>query len=222
MIISFVNQKGGVGKSTLSFHFACWLAARGRAVGFFDADTQRSSSRWMAAHEPCMPLDAVDLTRPNDMPRQVLELAEGLEFVICDGPGGLGEVTRTLLVLSDLAVFPISASFLDAEALAEAKSQLDYATSIHPATTPLATVVLNKVPRRSRLARDAREALGSLGIAALEGSVPDLNVFKIAPQNRTTVWDLGRAGQHGGADLEIVFDELMMLVEQPRAEVAHG
>ncbi|MCA8952048.1 MAG: ParA family protein [Planctomycetes bacterium] len=222
MIISFVNQKGGVGKSTLSFHFACWLAARGREVGFFDADTQRSSSRWMAAHSRDIPLDAVDLTRPNDLPRQVLELAEGLEFVICDGPGGLGEVTRTLLVLSDLAVFPIAASFLDAESLAEARSQLEYATSIHPATPPLATVVLNKVRRRARLARDAREALRSLGIDALSHSVRDLDVFKLAPQSRTTVWELGRAGQHGAADLDAVFTELMALVEHPRREVAHG
>src|SRR5690606_11857312 len=35
----------GSGKSTLSFHFACWPAEREYSVGFFDADAQRSSSR---------------------------------------------------------------------------------------------------------------------------------------------------------------------------------
>ena len=36
MIISFVNQKGGVGKSTLSMHFACWLAEQGWLVARSD------------------------------------------------------------------------------------------------------------------------------------------------------------------------------------------
>lgn len=222
MIISFVNQKGGVGKSTLSFHFACWLAERGHSVGFFDADAQRSSSRWLAEHDPGIPLGCVDLTQPNAVPRQVLGLAEAVDLVICDGPGGLGEVTRTLLVLSDLAVFPIAASFLDAESLAEARAQLDYATSIHPTTPPIATVVLNKVRRRARLARDAREALQSLGISVLQAAVRDLDVFKWAPQSRTTVWHMGRAGQQGATDLNSVFDELSTFAGLHREVVAHG
>lgn len=222
MIISFVNQKGGVGKSTLSFHFACWLAERGHAVGFFDADAQRSSSKWMAEYSPDTPLGHVDLTQPNAVPRQVLDLAEVVDVVICDGPGGLGEITRTLLVLSDVAVLPIAASFLDAESLAEARAQLEYATSIHPATPPVAAVVLNKVRRRARLARDAREALCTLGIPALHATVRDLDAFKVAPQDRTAVWRMGRAGQKAAHDLDALFAELLAFTGL-RGEVAvHG
>lgn len=222
MIISFVNQKGGVGKSTLSMHFASWLIEQGRHVGFFDADAQRSSSRWVAECAPEMPLDAIDLARPNDLPRQVLRLAERVEFLVCDGPGGLGEVTRTLLVLSDVAVFPIAASYLDAESLAEARAQLDYAAGIHPANPPRAFVVLNKVRKRARLARDARQALRSINIDVLQASVRDLDAFKLAPQERTTVWNLGRAGQHAAADLARVFVEITNRLVTPAEVTAHG
>lgn len=222
MIISFVNQKGGVGKSTLSMHFACWLAEQGSHVGFFDADAQRSSSRWMAEYAPHTPLDAIDLGRPNDLPRQVLHLAEDVDLLVCDGPGGLGEVTRTLLVLSDVAVFPIAASFLDAESLAEARAQLDYAAGIHPASPPRAFVVLNKVRKRARLARDARHALRSIGIDVLDSVVRDLDAFKVAPQERTTVWKLGRAGQHAAADLADVFAEISNKLAHRQEAVAHG
>ena len=174
---------------------------RGYSVGFFDADAQRSSSKWMLDYAPQMPFGSVDLTRPNEVPRQVLDLAENVGLVICDGPGGLGEVTRTLLVLSDVAVFPISASYLDAESLAEAKAQLAYAASIHPASPPLARVVLNKVRKRARLARDARTALRSLGIGVLHAVVRDLDAFKIAPQERKVVWKLGRSGNQATSDL---------------------
>lgn len=212
MIISFVNQKGGVGKSTLSFHFTCWLHEQGYSVGFFDADAQKSSSKWMQDYAPEIPLGVVDLTRPNDVPQEVLRLAEAARVVVCDGPGGLGEVTRTLLVLSDVALFPIAASYLDAESLAEAKAQLAYASSIHPARPPTASVVLNKVRKRARLAKDARAAVGTLGIDVCRSVVRDLDAFKIAPQERTTVWRLGRGGAQATSDLHSLFEELRDLL----------
>ena len=221
MIISFVNQKGGVGKSTLSMHFASWLAEQGRRVGFFDADAQRSSSRWVAECAPEMPLDAIDLARPNSLPSQVLRLAENVEILVCDGPGGLGEVTRTLLVLSDVAVFPIAASYLDAESLAEARAQLDYAAGIHPANPPRAFVVLNKVRKRARLARDARQALRSFSIDVLESSVRALDAFELASQERTPVWKHGSSGQHAAADLSGVFIEMSNRIASPEEVAAH-
>jgi hypothetical protein len=47
MIISLVNSKGGVGKSTLAGNLAGWLARQGRSVILADCDTQQSSSEWI-------------------------------------------------------------------------------------------------------------------------------------------------------------------------------
>ena len=40
MIISFCNEKGGVGKTTLAIHTATWLARQGKRVVLMDLDTQ--------------------------------------------------------------------------------------------------------------------------------------------------------------------------------------
>jgi len=40
VIIGFCNEKGGVGKTTLSIHAATWLARQGRRVALVDLDTQ--------------------------------------------------------------------------------------------------------------------------------------------------------------------------------------
>jgi len=43
MIIALLNQKGGVGKTTLALHIAGELAGRGNRVTLVDADPQGSS-----------------------------------------------------------------------------------------------------------------------------------------------------------------------------------
>ncbi len=44
--IAIANQKGGVGKTTLTVHLACWLSRQGRSVIIVDADPQGNATAW--------------------------------------------------------------------------------------------------------------------------------------------------------------------------------
>ena len=71
MIIGFVNEKGGVGKTTLAIHTATWLARQGQRVVLVDLDTQGGVSHFLgveSADDVAELLRAVLFLRPDRRP----------------------------------------------------------------------------------------------------------------------------------------------------------
>jgi len=50
-VITLINEKGGVGKTTLAYHFAAWLAVTGARVILIDADPQGHATVALGIHK---------------------------------------------------------------------------------------------------------------------------------------------------------------------------
>ena len=118
MIMALTNSKGGVGKSTLAVHLAVWCQEHGATVALVDADAQGSSSLWLQEASPTTP--RFRLPTPDDILEQVPALRSEYDQLIIDGPAGLSEVTRAILLVTDFALLPCGPSALDLRAANDA------------------------------------------------------------------------------------------------------
>jgi chromosome partitioning protein len=94
MIIALLNQKGGVGKTTLALHLAGEWASKGRRVLLIDADPQSSARDWsqQRAREGLPRLFGVIGLARDTLHSEAPELARGADHVVIDGPPRVASV----------------------------------------------------------------------------------------------------------------------------------
>ncbi len=206
MMIVFANTKGGVGKSTLAVHLAIWLHDRGETVALLDADSQQSSSQWLKEVEPKITVSTA-LT-PADIAREAQSLSRPASFLVADGPGGLHDASRTLLLLADLALFPISPSILDLRSVSQATTVLKEAHTINN-EKPEGRLILNRMRRRDTISRELQVAAPSLGLTVAKTQVHDLQVYRDAAQQGSVVTRMGFRGRKAAQEMSQLFTELL-------------
>ena len=159
MIVALLNQKGGVGKTTLALHLAGELAASGARVLVVDADPQGSALDW-AEQRTRLGLErrfgVVGLARES-LHREAPALASGADHLVIDGPPRVTGIARSALLAADLVLVPVQPSPFDGWASAEMLRLLDEARVFRPELR--ARFVLNRCAARTLIARDTAAAL---------------------------------------------------------------
>ena len=213
MIIALSNSKGGVGKSTLAVHLAVSWHEQGSRVALVDADVQGSSSVWV--HEAAPELPVFRLQTPDDVLEQVPLIAGKFERVVIDGPAGLSEVTRAILLVADTALLPCGPSVLDLRAVHEALRVVRQAQQIRQGP-PVPLLVPNKLQVQYRLSQELLETVKSLGIPSLPG-LRLRQAYADAAGQGTVVWRLGPRGEAAASELKNLLEELASY-ESPNTE----
>lgn len=225
MMITFANSKGGVGKSTLATHLAVWAFDQGIRTAVVDTDKQRSSSTWIAEAEPGIEIRTADT--PEECLQHVTELRQSHDLIVGDGPAGLDEISRTLLILSDVAILPLTPSLLDLRSVQQASEVLRFAQGINGGR-PEGRIVLNKMRTRDAISRELKTAAPTLGVQVAETVIRDLQAYRDAAGQGNVVTRLGKKQTHAGQEIDALCRELLgknlqSLIEmsQPKG-VVHG
>ncbi|MFH1417342.1 MAG: ParA family protein [Planctomycetota bacterium] len=208
MLIAVVNQKGGVGKTTLAVHLAVWLHERGNNVAFIDADGQSSSSRWIQSAERGITL--VRETDADAIIEQAQILRRNHDLVVADGPANLADSTRALLLVADFALVPCGVTVPELESTADTIRILCNAQAVRPPGLPPATVVLGRLrDDRFSLTREAPEAAQTLGLPVCRHVLRLREALADAPGQRTVVWRMGYRAKAATTEMQNVIMEVM-------------
>ena len=203
-----------MGKSTIAVHLAAWLRENDIDVGLVDADAQKSSSDWVTSLDVGIPVYRMDTS--DDILERVKTLRE--KVIIIDGPAGLGDVTRSILLISDMTLIPCGPSALDLVSADNAVRTLKQVQSVRVGL-PVGYLVPNKLQRNYRLSKEMVDMAGQLGLEV----APGLGLRQVFPDSagqRSVVWKMGPAGKIAGQELMNLMEKLFKIVEGENEQAA--
>jgi chromosome partitioning protein len=198
LVLAVINQKGGVGKTTLSINIAAAAHLEGHRTLILDMDVQGSALDWSSAREEGSRLDGIAVAKADralTLPR-FRELWSGFDVVVIDGPPRLGDVTRSAAVAADVALIPLRVGVFDYWACSETTGALDSADGIRAelGRPPIRRLFcMNGFDGRTKAARAALDAIAAHGemaqttvgnrIAFAEASAAGESVLTVAPDS---------------------------------------
>jgi chromosome partitioning protein len=162
--IALLNQKGGVGKTSLAVNLGAAAHLEGRRTLLVDMDRQGSAFEWSSARREGSRLDGLTVVRADRaLPAvRLREMGAGYDVVILDGPPRLGDVTRSAACAADLVLIPVQPGPFDLWATSETLELLDSADALRIELGRPAVVrsfVINRAGAGTVLARATPGAL---------------------------------------------------------------
>ena len=205
MIIGLLNQKGGVGKTTLSVNLAASLARTGARLLLIDVDPQGSALDWAAAREGESLFSVIGFPRAT-IHKEIGKIGQGYDHIIIDGPPRVTDLSRSAIMASDVVLIPVQPSPYDIWSVDEIVKLTEEARVYRD--NQKVTFVINRKIANTIIGRDVREALANYSIPTMTAAVTQRVIYAEAVAQGQAVYELDPNGP-AAAEIEAVTNELL-------------
>lgn len=184
-IVAILNQKGGVGKTTIAVNLARALQADGASVLLVDSDPKGSARDWHAASDGEI-LKVIGLDRAT-LDKDIKVVSEAYEWVLIDGSPHLENLAVAAVKCADIVLVPVQPSPYDIWASEDLIDIIKGRQSVTDGK-PKAAFVISRQIATTALAREVREALDGYNLPVFKnGTFQRIIYAKSAAIGRTVL-----------------------------------
>ncbi len=184
-MISVLNQKGGVGKTTISINLGYALQRASYSVLMADNDPQGSLRDWnMAGHGQV--LDVIGLDQKT-LPADLKQLKKAYDIVIVDGAPQLDDLMVAGIKSADLVLIPVGPSPLDVWSCRDLVDALAVRRNLTEGL-PKAYFVISMARHNTVLTNDLAKALVGYNLPVMGYGTVRREVYKQTVDSGQTVY----------------------------------
>ena len=205
-VISIVNQKGGVGKSTITINLARAIQLDGASVAVIDCDPQGTTTDWGALNSVKGEFFPVHHYHIRDLPKRLVEFKD-YDCVLIDGAPRLEELSVAIIKVSDVILIPLTPSPNDIWASISFVDLVIERLKVKPDLKAL--FLVNRQKPNTSAIKEARDALEKIGIPVLENGINDRIAYaKTIGKGITVFEDAGKASK----EIKLIAKEILKVI----------
>src|SRR5215831_14270713 len=211
---SFVQQKGGSGKSTICTNLAVCGEDAGETVLIIDLDPQSSAALWHFERKTNKPLV---LDGQPDKLTDIVASASTLGVTLCliDSPSKLDAIAIAASRVAEIIICPTLPDLFNLGSLQDTVQLLEDAGKL-----PVTVGVINNADKAGEVARigEAKAVMDKFEMAVCPQVIRHRPEFQTAAEKGKAVIELGAKGKAAASEIRALWDFLDRRVRVPAAD----
>ena len=204
MIIAVLNQKGGVGKTTIATSLAHAIEQdTPGSVLLIDQDPQGSALDWNEINEGAL-LPVLGMSRET-LPTDLRAVKSQYETIVIDGAPAADKLAVAAMKVADLIIIPVTPSPYD---VWSASDLVDLVKARQDVTDgkPKACILISRAIKNTKIGKDVLEALADFELPVLDSRTSSLVAYPTAVGEGLTVLCSGY--KQAGDEIRAIKQEL--------------